>query len=493
MDSAKDFLLANVSLDQINQNLAREIASLTGLVSALKQDKEAAEAANQAELTGEKMLSKQLASLEQRVNDARTALQAARLSIQGNNAMVILGLELIATTALGIATAGANVWVVAAVPTLISIGQDLLADTQFDLIADPAERKRLVDSADGLEIGTKGGVALLSIPRMLNEIVSGTLNQPSEEPLRQLVRETMETAHALLLARHRVTQTTAALAAAGIRLTQAQADLAAAQQQVGKLTLDVTLLERTGRWILSAALKQADLLMGYSFQAARALEIYALKDASDKIRFDYGYVHPDVERDHDEKYISTTALLSAYQTSWAAATADILSFGSEYRTYLSGGTQVDDAVFTSISDPGVIQTFKTSMTLPIPINLSALVNRNEARVEYVHLSFVGATAAQPFMSILVEHGGTGSTRLRDGSIVQEALHPRPVVVVAARNPQQYSGVVTRQGASGVVPFYGRTVATTWTVSLEPAVATLQQVDLTALTSIDLTVGYSAFM
>src|SRR5207249_3926679 len=79
------------------------------------------------------------------------------------------------------------------------------------------------------------------------------------------------------------------------RIKLAQDDIKRAQDLLAALP-DKT-FEQAGRFLIAFAQNHLDVITRSAFLAARSLEIYTLDDLSDQIRYDYGYIHPDLDLD----------------------------------------------------------------------------------------------------------------------------------------------------------------------------------------------------
>jgi hypothetical protein len=235
-----------------------------------------------------------------------------------------------------------------------------------------------------------------------------------------------------------------------------------------------------------------DILIKYAFFAVRSLEIYTLDNLSNEIHTDYGYIHPDMEQDFQDRLLPLAQLIGAYQTSWGRFVG-ILNFRNSYDNYFSSGNKVNDKVFLTFTDPALLTQFRESPDLLLTVDLQDIPpTRFEAKASYVKLSLTGTTANVPAISCLVEHGGRFTTRKRDGSTVSLILKPRPSVVQTAKTGITYTGV--RIGDSpDDLSFWGRGVATTWNVSIEPDEMTRRQIDLSGLSAIEFEIGYEAFL
>ena len=92
----------------------------------------------------------------------------------------------------------------------------------------------------------------------------------------------------------------------------------------------------------------------------------------------------------------------------------------------------------------------------------------------------------------MEHGGQFTTRSDDGSIAGLILKPRTTVVQTAKSGITFTGV--RIGANpDELSFWGRGVAATWNISIEPDEMGRRQIDLSGLSSIEIEIGYEAFL
>jgi hypothetical protein len=392
---------------------------------------------------------------------------------------------LIASTLIAISTGGASLF--AAIPDLVS----LTGDAPMDAVTKgKTGAEKLKSGAGGIKEAISAAGSILSFPKMLADIVSGKVQKADDEPYRKLVRELAEAVHAQLAARLRVIQANDARKAASARVAQANLDLHAAQEQLLSASRDEHALRQAADLLLASGQRHADMLESYLFQAARATEIYTLQDESGVLNFAHGRVHPDRRQDYDEQFTTAASFAGEVSASWATI-ADIMQYRIAYDKYRTTFDEVDGAAFVSIDDPNSIGQFKINTEHNFLIDVSDLVNRFEAKVDFVLVTLVGVKAAQPFITVLVEHGGISQSLLKSGSTYTQVLRPRPTVSLPTRNGDQFSGVIS--GPPQSIPFIGRGVATTWRVSLDPAVAAHEGVDLSGLQRVELTVHYTSFL
>jgi hypothetical protein len=308
----------------------------------------------------------------------------------------------------------------------------------------------------------------------------------------QLLREATELTHAQLLAQMRNDQAGFALDAVTAHLAQAVQDLALARTQLGGLVGDIQYLEQVALTLIRSAQRYMDVLIKYAFFAARSLEIYTLTDMSDEIRTDYGYIHPDIEQDYQDGLLPLAQLIGEYETSWTRF-VDIVNYRNAFDSYFGSSDKVNDKVFLSITDPAVLAQFRATQNLLLTVDLPELPpTRFEAKAVYILLSLTGATAEVPAISCLVEHGGGFTTLKRDGTVAGLILKPRVTVVQTAKSGITFTGV--RIGSKpDELSFWGRGVATTWNISIEPDEMASRQIDLAGLSAIEIEIGYEAFL
>lgn len=82
--------------------------------------------------------------------------------------------------------------------------------------------------------------------------------------------------------------------------------------------------------------------------------------------------------------------------------------------------------------------------------------------------------------------------MRGGSERLQILQPRTTVVQTAKAAGAFTGAHLGDDPESL-NFWGRGVATTWRVTIEAEEMSRRQVDLSGLSSIDLEIGYTAFL
>jgi hypothetical protein len=477
--SATNLLQGNLTLDQMRQTLTREIAHLEGLKLALEAELAAAIRGRQVAETEQQMARTRVLAIQDRIRDRREELENRRIDWGG---VLTFGVFAVGAGIIALATGGAGAGMLFAyLPDLMGLaGADfgpIPGKDQADILAKARGLKEYTAAKNNLPNSVMPLV--VSFAKMVKDLSEAQ----GDAEMIQLLREATELTHAQLLAQMRNDQASFALDAVMAHLAQAVQDLELARTQLGGLTGDIQFL---------GAQRYMDVLIKYAFFAARALEIYTLTDMSDEIRTDYGYIHPDIEQDYEDGILPLAQLIGAYMTSWSRF-VDIVNYRNAFDSYFGSSDRVHDKVFLAIADPAVLAQFRATQNLLLAVDLPELPpTRFEAKAIYVLLSLTGATAEVPAISCLVEHGGQFTTRKRDGSIAGLILKPRTTVVQTAKSGIAFTGV--RIGANpDELSFWGRGVAATWNISIEPDEMARRQIDLSGLSSIEVEIGYEAFL
>jgi len=486
--SATNLLIGNLTLDQMRQTLTRQIAHIEGLLLALEAERAAAERNKLAADAEQQMAINRLRANEDQIRTRREELENRRLDWGG---VLTFGVFAIGAGILALATGGVGA------ASLLTYLPDVMGLAGVDFGPVPGkDQAEILGKARGLKEyeAAKNNLPGSIMPLALSfaKMIKDLNEAQGDAEMIKLLKETVELTHARLLARLRNEQADFTLQAATARLTQAKLDLELARSQLGGLVNDITFLEQVALTLIRNAQGYMDVLIKYAFFAARALEIYTLADLSNEIRADYGYIHPDIEQDYQDRLLPLAQIIGAYQTSWSRF-VDIVNYRNSFDNYFGSSNKVNDKVFLSFTDPLLLAQFRQSPNLLVTVDLQDLPpTRFEAKVIYVLLSLTGATANVPAISCLIEHGGRFTTQKRDGSTASLLLRPRLTVVQTAKTGITYTGV--RIGNSPRdLSFWGRGVATTWTVSIEPDEMTRRQIDLAGLSAIEIEIGYEAFL
>jgi hypothetical protein len=281
------------------------------------------------------------------------------------------------------------------------------------------------------------------------------------------------------------------------RIGQAKADIVRARQELDQLTADVRRLGDMIRTLVRRAQGYVDVILKYVFFAARALEIYALVDVSGQLSYDYGYIHPDQEEDGYRALSrgdpdKVLVLLQQYLSSWSRL-PDVLYFRDSYERYSMSGQPAHDVCFVTVTDPGQLQAFQKLHELYLRVDPKQLPpSRSEDKVESVTIGLIGAAAAAPMVTCIVEHQGQWTARARGGATVDFRLPPRRAPVQALLSPAGLDALLARP-ADMDLGFWGRGTAATWRILIEAHETNSNNVDLSKLTAIHVALGYRSFI
>lgn len=473
---ANNILVSNLTLDAILNQLNAQVASLKDLISQVTFEQTEA----QTEML---QASAETDRADVRYKDIQTQIQD--LSQQEKNEQIVMGVlvvavAVIATAILVIATDG--IAFPAATPLIEIAGSSGIdVGVTVSLLKNTGTLATLLKAAGDIGDLISGAQKVFSVYKMIEQLQSGK----GDPRMIDLLKQELEIVYAQLLAKLHVQQAQNGIDAVNAKMLRAQNDLQREQSEVTSLSTEPSFLEQLARGLARSAQGYLDTLIKYSFYATRAVEIYALVDLSSQTRYDYGYIHPDLEQE-----LPAAQLMGAYSISWSQFLG-ISNLKLLYDDYFLSGTVSSDILALSFADPVVIANFKKNHDLLFFVNPSELPsNRYEAKVVSIYLSLNGAQATAPLVSCVIEHSGRYTQKKRDGTLANLVLKPRSAVVPAGLSSTQVGGVIS---GPEQVPFWGRGVATSWHLYIEPDVIKLANVDLSNLTSITLEIGYDAFL
>lgn len=481
-------LQGNLTLEQMAAGIAREIAHLRGLEVALEIERAAAERGLAAAHGDQEKATELFTSFQARITAKRAELESKTFGwvdfpgVGGYTAVVAI----ISLATDGAAAAVAGAYLPQIISTLTDGGR---------MPFEAADRAATLDAALGLQgLLDRGGKPdplgpmLLSLSKLLSDIDGSD----GDAPLKAMLRESVELTFDKLISARRVEQAELSLASADQRLQQARIDRELAQTQFDGLTTDVHYLEQVALTLVRGAKGYMDILMRYARFAARSVEIYTIDDLSNEVFCDYGYVHPDLEQDYADGMLPLAQLIGAYVTSWSQFVG-VAGYRNRYEAYFAGADRVSDKLVVSVTEPVALADFRATQTLTVDVRLGDLPStRFEAKATYILLALTGATANIPAISVLVEHGGETGSTMRDGSVQLQLLRPRTTVVQTAKTGDVFSGTHVADDPDEL-SFWGRGMATTWRITIEPEEMTRRQIDLSGLTAVDIEIGYDAFL
>jgi hypothetical protein len=346
-----------------------------------------------------------------------------------------------------------------------------------------------------------------------------------------LMRQGVELAYELLVANlhNKQADLTREARVTEIAVADAMAKLTAAQLESTIFSEEI--LRTSGRSAVRATQKSIDTLLTIAFKARRAVEIYTFEDASEKVSFDSGFVHPDIEADFDEasadaaaagadaamtnelKLAATNALkletiklVGAYTASWRQF-RDPIELQQTFDNYFGNQAPrfVDSQLVKTITDKASLDAFKDrsgdSSRISVLIDRSdsdLVADEFETKIVDVNVALVGATLTNPGLPCDVTHGGVYQSRRRDGTDIVQPLTPQfqrelpRLLAFDQNNPPIFSGPSNRHLIQ-THHLWGRGVAGTWEISIPEGALGQHGVDLAGLTAIQLWISTQSFV
>jgi len=148
------------------------------------------------------------------------------------------------------------------------------------------------------------------------------------------------------------------------------------------------------------------------FKAARSLDIYTYSNTTSELRYDYGYVDPDIEQD---VYLSLAVnqditpliqLFTMYSESLSQI-GEIIEFENKFNMYRSSGHGLQRSIEVIDLTPLQIQQFQNNHQVYFAIELGDMpVDRFENKLVRVKIGLIGATSLEPFECKLSHFGPT---------------------------------------------------------------------------------------
>jgi hypothetical protein len=495
--TATNLLMEEISMDQKQQDLDREIAHIQGQLEVLRAEESEAQLGVAVIQAEERLMNNRLNAIRQSIAEKDEELRNKTADIGGT----LFTFAQIGVAVVGVATGTSAL--VSAIPAVVKLSGIVKEKDVVTLITDNDLKKKYEEDAKGLgELIPKierGADALISFPKMLDELIA---IPDVDSEYRELMKETTEITHQKKLVQMRKTQAEAALNVVRKKMALAQNDLDLAKQQRAGLIADIEYLKQVAINLIRSAQRYMDILIKYAFFAARALEIYTYEDKSSDIRYDYGYIHPDTEEDlilnptierDGRKRSSFIPLIEQYVNSWKQF-VDILLLQDSYEKYISSGDQVGDIHFISFTDQQILSQFKQTANLFFVVDLKDLPqSRYEAKVKSVHIYLENVKSNAPAITLIVEHSGIYKAKLReDDNIIQVVLKPHRATALSARDPPNFGGE-TLGDSPKELSFWGRGVATSWHIYIEQDEIASKQIDLSQLSKIEVSISYRSFL
>lgn len=204
------------------------------------------------------------------------------------------------------------------------------------------------------------------------------------------------------------------MVAANRRVDNLGADLADIRQRLDQWQATEVVVLAATEILIRAARRLVDLVMDDVFLAQRAREIYEL-DGLPGLRFDYGYLHPDVERSLD-----AIERGSAIAASLVELPLQVLSWNQIFQRLnvaQIGFDVIHPSLSLTITDPAQLSAFAGGGVLAFGIGIADLPDRIfEMKVNAIGVELRGASSPQS-ANVWMTHSGEWSMKRRtDGSV-----------------------------------------------------------------------------
>ena len=159
--------------------------------------------------------------------------------------------------------------------------------------------------------------------------------------------------------------------------------------------------------------------------AQRAREIYQL-EGTPGLRFDFGFLHPDVERSLPPAQRAAASLISL-----SDMPIQVLSWTKMFEqlnTAQIGYDVIDPQISLTITDPAQLQAFANGAALSFSISIADVpAGMFELKANALHLEVTGASSAQSANVWVDDAGEWSMNRRTDGSVTAIFLRPRKEV------------------------------------------------------------------
>jgi hypothetical protein len=326
------------------------------------------------------------------------------------------------------------------------------------------------------------------------EALAELVDKPEDDEIlrreKELVRQQIEAAFQVNMRGLDVEQAALAVISATQKRDAYKADVVALGSLASGWEDDMGQLSKVARTFLRQFQTYVDFFIEYGFRMARAYDIYTLptKLEASAFRFDYGYIHPDIEenaffaleRGDDNRVIG---LLGAYTASLNTFVPARLS--SQYTVYdnkLSFGNWA-----WPVTNPTVIANLKSTGAATFAISMTGLPSLyTELKVVRAELALIGATTnGALWIPVWLEHLGSATNRRSDQTPISVTAPMRGESVPARTVPidlEQLSEDEMQQ-------FWGRSPITSWRVAILPEAAVNAGLDLSGLNQLQLAVRF----
>lgn len=502
--AATDLLLFAKGEAQKIQLVESDLGHLNDMKAVLDTERRAAKAGVDAAKGRADILDKQLREVQAQLDAVRTKMLSERLEFPpGNDLGPVIGAAIvIAAAASALYTGGATI-------AAMLVAGDMIAKSAasmegFDTVTGKyRDGSYLVNWFDWTDEGPKPrpGVDIktskltdlgdqaakfIKASGTLVELFQAKVDGKLENEEKNLLARQLELVRERALQMLEITHQQLNLAVADAKIAVNVNDIARLTNLEAGWQRDITQLIDICRRMITRNQHYMDLLTEYCYYANRTVDLWTFSSHTPVFTFDFGFLHPDdienayhpLARGDDSR---VNGLLEKYQNSKRQLFA-LMDRRKEYDSY--GLNQ--DVHYLRLAAPEVLNALKTHGTATFTVPLDAFADRFEMKTAYLHVGLLGATCANPRVTVLVEHPGPATNRYRDGSSRTVTAGPRTSTVQATFDKNDPGRPMTDQD------FYGRSPATTWRITIEQSTAQGAQLDLSGLSAVHVTLWYWHF-
>ena len=489
-------LTESITQAQLGQLVAIQLQHAVATKANLSLDVPTAEGEKEFAEKDEEFLDSQLQQLGEEIIAKKAEMERHEFNL----GEVFGTLAQVAAAVVGIAgaipTFGASL--VALVPAMASLSNvvfDNFDDVAKALFAGNAvDNKEVKDAYDKVDKKAdaiiKSGKTIVNFIKVIKEISSRVT--PDNAQHIALVKQGVEVAHKLLLARHRVTLANMQLEAAKAKVSNVDAVIQQANMALASIHNTALLMRNTAVLALMLVRARSDAAMRMAFRAQRSVEIYTLKDQSDTVHLDTGVISPEVDRQYQEGRISEAQLVPILLQSWGKILSPI-DLEDTYQTYISQprGT---DWHRKSFREGPEIESLKAKYRFDFRVDPADLPPAHfEAKVRAIRIALVDAEHPNREISCEIKRGAIYEYELKDGSILQQLLQPRmdrrPAKLGQQLSPSEGFTPDEALDTPNSLSFWGRGVCGTWEISIPEDQLANGKLDLSRLSWIQVWIGY----
>ena len=351
---------------------------------------------------------------------------------------------------------------------------------------DIEEIKKLGGGFKDLIEGTK---SFISFGEMMSDL-ENAMSLPGQDAIGRLLKQQILLTRQKMVGQLRERQAMGRVAAAVLRVGNLENEIQQVRATLAHWSADAEALKAATDLLIRSAREIVDMVMEDVFLAQRAREIYQLDRVFD-LRFDFGFLEPDVDR-----RLTPAARAGASLVTLSPMAIHVLAWDKIFKhlnTAQLGFDVIHPQLSLTITDAARLREFAEGRTLDFSIGLEAVPEKMfELKVNAMTLELTGATTAQS-ANVWVTHSGKWSMNRRTNDGVTDLLLlPRSELFAFSPGAGTLKAKIPANPSSTEpgppFSFWGRGVVTTF--RLEVAQPTLM--DLSQLTAMDVTIDCIAY-